>query len=153
MHRYCNGQHREKGIADLGLESNLQCTLIHSIGEIRSVAEKLEGWMRLLGYPWRDIFAATLVLHEAASNAVRHGNRRDPAKWVRISFLVTPAEVLVGVEDQGNGFDLDLAARPFADAGPDRPGGRGLLLMRAYSSWLIFDPPGNRVTMCRRHSN
>ncbi len=152
MHRYGNGKHRGSGTVDLGLEANLQRALVHSLGEVRAVADRLEGWMRLHGYPRKDIFAVMLTLHEAASNAVNHGNRRDPGKGVRISFLVTPAEVLVGVEDQGKGFDLNLVSKEVTEEMRDRPNGRGLLLMRAYSTWMCFDPPGNRVTMCRRRS-
>jgi len=149
MHRYVNGWN---GNVDLGLEANLQRALVHSLAEVKGVAQRLENWMRVHGYPWKDIFAVLLALHEAVSNAVRHGNRRDPAKYVRISFLVSPTEVLVGVEDEGKGFDLELVARTLKDECGDRPCGRGLLLMRAYSTWVSFDPPGNRVTICRRRS-
>jgi serine/threonine-protein kinase RsbW len=152
MHQYGNGNQWKSASVDFGLEANLQRALVHSLVDVRAVAERLEGLMRLHGYPRKDIFAVTLILHEAASNAFYHGNRRDPTKSVRIHFLVTPVEVLLGVEDQGNGFDLDLVANALTDEIHDRPGGRGLLLMRAYSTWLSFDPPGNRVTLCRRRS-
>jgi anti-sigma regulatory factor (Ser/Thr protein kinase) len=153
MHRYVNGNHGAYGRVDLGLEANLQRVLVHSLADVKTVARRLEDWMRLHGYPWKDIFAVLLALHEAASNAVCHGNRRDPAKCVRISFHVTPTEVLVGVEDQGQGFDLDLVARTLKDETHDRPGGRGLFLMQAYCTWVSFDPPGNRVILCRRRSS
>jgi len=152
MHLYGNGNPWKSAIVDLGLEANMQRVLVHSLAEVRTLGERLEGLMRLHGYPWKDIFAVLLTMHEAASNAFYHGNRSDPTKSVRIHFLVNPMEVLVGVEDQGDGFDLDLVAKTLTDEFRARPRGRGLLLMRAYSTWLSFDPPGNRVTLCRRRS-
>jgi serine/threonine-protein kinase RsbW len=152
MHQYGQAKRLESVMIDLGLEGTLQLAQLHSLAEVRCVADRLESWMRVHGYQWKDIFAVKLVLHEAASNAIRHGNRRDPAKCVRIRFLVTPAEVLIGVEDEGQGFDLERVGTNLTDEFQDRPGNRGLILIRAYSTWVTFDPPGNRVTMCRRRS-
>jgi serine/threonine-protein kinase RsbW len=153
MHQYSQSRRLENVLIDLGLEGNLQIVQLQSLSEIRGVADRLESWMRVHGYPWKDIFAVRLVLHEAASNAILHGNRRDPAKWIRIRFLVTPAEVLVGVEDEGLGFEMDWSGKTLTEEFQDRPSGRGLILIQAYSSWVSFDPPGNRVTMCRRRSS
>jgi serine/threonine-protein kinase RsbW len=138
---------------DLELEKNLQRVHVRRPPEMEEVFEKLENWMRIHGYPHRDLFAVVLALQEAAANAFRHGNRSDPGKHVRISFLVKPDEVLVSVEDQGRGFDPELVPDPVANEALDRPGGRGLFLMRAYTTWLSFDPPGNRVTFCRLRSD
>jgi serine/threonine-protein kinase RsbW len=109
--------------------------------------------MSFLNYPHRDFFAVVLALHEAVGNAFRHGNGGDLRKGIRVSFLVNAAEVLVRVEDQGPGFDLARVPDPRDEQRLNVPGGRGLLLMRAYCDWVSFTPPGNRVTFCRRHSD
>jgi len=137
---------------DLELEAHLQRHLVRRPSEMGEVFQKLEDWMRFNGYARRDRFAVVLALSEAAANAFRHGNRCDPSKCMRISFLVTHAEVLVSVEDQGQGFDPEQVPDPLAEGSLDRPGGRGLFLMRAYATWLSFDPPGNRLTFCRLRS-
>jgi serine/threonine-protein kinase RsbW len=152
-HWYGTIKHFHGAAADLGLQENVQLAQVHLPSELGDIFAKLEDRMRVLGYPRRDIFAVKLALHEAATNAFRHGNRGDPDKYVRISFLATPDEVLVGVEDQGRGFDPDRVPDPLDEPILDRPGGRGLLLMRAYTTWMSFDPPGNRVTFCRRRSD
>jgi serine/threonine-protein kinase RsbW len=46
-----------------------------------------------------------LALEEAVVNAVRHGNRCDPSKWVTVLFKVGPECVLAEVHDEGGGFD------------------------------------------------
>jgi serine/threonine-protein kinase RsbW len=153
MHWYGKTRHFIGPVEDLGLGEKVQQAQVHLPSELGGLSARLEDWMRFLGYPRRDIFAVQLVLHEAASNAYRHGNRRDPDKSIRVSYLVAPDEVLVVVEDQGRGFDPDLVPDPLAENIRDRPLGLGLLLMRAYSSWVHFDPPGNRVIFCRRRSD
>jgi serine/threonine-protein kinase RsbW len=152
MHWYEKTKHSPGTAADLGLRENVQRVRVHSPSELGETFARLEDWMRLLGYLRRDIFAVQLTLHEAVTNAFQHGNRGDLAKSIRIRFLVSPDEVLVGVEDEGPGFDPDLVPDPFDEPVLDRPGGRGLLLMRAYTTWVSFEPPGNCVTFCRRRS-
>jgi len=127
-------------LADLSLEEHLQRHEIHVPSEMATVFQRLENWMRLFGYPTVDLFAVKLALHEAVCNALEHGNCGDPARWVRVSYLVSADEVLLGVEDQGPGYN------------PQRVidfHGRGLFLMRAYSTWMTIEAPGNRVLLGR----
>ena len=153
MHWYCKTGHVQCPPIDLSLDKRARRIQIHSPSELRPVLERLEIWMRFLGYPRKDIFAVNLALHEAAINAFRHGNRGDSTKYVHVTFRVDVAEVLVEVQDQGRGFDPDLVPDPLAEEFLVRPGGRGLFLMRVYMSWLAFNPQGNRVTMCRLRSD
>jgi serine/threonine-protein kinase RsbW len=138
---------------ELGLEQNVRRVVLHSSGELRPVIEKLEDWMRVLGYPRRDVFAVALALREAVANAVQHGNRRDPAKKVRLSYVVTPERVMVEVEDEGRGFDPDCVPNPVTEGDAARPHRQwGLFLIRAYMSWVTLTPPGNRITFGRPRS-
>jgi CheY-like chemotaxis protein len=90
-----------------------------------------------------------LAMEEAIVNAVRHGNRDDPARRVRLRWHVNRERALVEVEDEGEGFDPQHLPDPCAPENLERPGGRGVLLMRSYTSWLRYNPRGNRVTLCR----
>jgi serine/threonine-protein kinase RsbW len=103
-------------------------------------------------YPEGDVFAVRLALREAISNAVRHGNRGDPAKAVRIRYHVTPRRVLAEVEDEGPGFDPGQVPDPRASENVERDGGRGLLLMRLYLTWVRHNGRGNCVTLCKCRS-
>jgi serine/threonine-protein kinase RsbW len=153
MHSYGKTNHREVAMVHFRLLNDAQQFQVHAWAEMRPVFESLEAWMRFLGYPRRDLFALTLALHEAATNALRHGNRNDQSKPVRITYVITSAEVLVEVQDQGRGFDPDQVADPLTEGNLDRPGGRGLFLMRAYCSWVSFNAEGNQVTLCKRRSD
>jgi serine/threonine-protein kinase RsbW len=138
---------------DLALDERAQHLRIHTPAELRPFLDQLENRMRVLGYPCSDLFAVKLAVQEATVNAFRHGNAGDPTRSIQLRSLVTAAEVLLEVEDQGPGFDPDRVPDPLAPENLNRPGGRGLFLMRVYMSWVSFNHPGNRVTLARRRSD
>lgn len=152
MYSYLRNLPYRDRTADLVLEPRAKHVQLRSPADLPPLVENLEARMRVLGYPGRDLFAVTLALYEAANNALRHGNRGDPGKCVHLRYLVTAAEVLIEVEDQGPGFDPDRVADPLAEANRNRPGGRGLFLMRAYMTWVSFNRQGNQVTLARQRS-
>jgi serine/threonine-protein kinase RsbW len=153
MYWYGNGQPGQARTVDLAMKENTRHVCITTPAELGPIAAEIAFRMRWLGYSYRDVFAVHLALHEAVVNGFRHGNRSDPHKHVRIDFLVTSQEVLIEVHDEGTGFDHANVPNPLAEEKPDRPGGRGVFLMRMYTSWMSFNESGNRVTLCRRRSN
>jgi serine/threonine-protein kinase RsbW len=152
---YLHGkEHRERlAMIDLGAHESARRVVLRTLAELRPLSEMVENWMRVLGFSRKDVFAVKLALDEAVVNAFRHGNLGDPGKVVRVSFVVTLAEVLVDVEDDGAGFDPNLVPDPLAGENTERMSGRGLFLMRAYMSGVSFNPQGNRVTLWRRRSD
>jgi serine/threonine-protein kinase RsbW len=108
--------------------------------------------MATAGYTEDDVFAVCLGLNEALLNAIQHGNGADPAKRVRVSYHVTAERLLAEVEDEGPGFDPDAVPDPRAPENLERLGGRGLLLMRTYLTWVRYNPQGNGVTLCKCRS-
>jgi serine/threonine-protein kinase RsbW len=58
-----------------------------------------------LGYDEPSLFAVKLALEEAVSNAVRHGNRHHPARFVRVEFSADADAAELAVADEGCGFD------------------------------------------------
>jgi serine/threonine-protein kinase RsbW len=123
-----------------------------STAEVNRVLENVAAAMVAAGYPPRDVFGVRLALEEAIVNAVKHGNRGDPAKEVLVRYHVGEGRVLAEVKDQGSGFDPSQVHDPLAPANLERPSGRGLLLMRSYLSWVRYNRRGNGVTLCKRRS-
>jgi anti-sigma regulatory factor (Ser/Thr protein kinase) len=145
--------HKHWQSRSLGVDSIPKAThwvRFHVMAEFVPIFKKLHRWMSDLAFPQIDRFAVHLVLQEALTNAVRHGHGGDRKKFVGITLIVNPDEVVVEVEDEGRGFNPDLALGAFAAT--DRMRGRGLFLMRAYSSWISFSSRGNRVTFGRRRT-
>ena len=53
-----------------------------------------------------------IALDEAFVNAVKHGNKFDKNKIVRVSAEVSPKEARFTIEDEGEGFDVDSIPDP-----------------------------------------
>ncbi|MGW6916711.1 ATP-binding protein [Kitasatospora sp. NPDC054939] len=88
-----------------------------------------------------------LAVHEAVANAVLHGNRKDPAKRVRLSWEQQDGWLYVTVGDEGAGFE-----RPEpSDEVSLKPSGRGLVMIGhltdGYEIVRRDDPPGTDVVL------
>lgn len=96
-----------------------------------------------------DIFAVHLTLEEAFLNAVKHGNKMDPTKKVKVDYSVDSDKVEICITDEGEGFEPDGVADPRFGSGLFEPGGRGLLLMNSYMDTVKYNERGNSVYMVR----
>jgi serine/threonine-protein kinase RsbW len=96
-----------------------------------------------------DIFAVHLTFEEAFLNAVKHGNKNDPTKKVKIDYSVTPEKVEITITDEGEGFEPESIDDPRFGKGLYEPGGRGLLLMNSYMDIVKYNEEGNSVYMVR----
>lgn len=124
---------------------------LRALSEIPVVVDAVVGELVPRGYFKREILAARIGLEEALVNAVKHGNREDPAKCVRLGYQVTAEELVAEVVDEGPGFCPELLPDPFLPENLHRPCGRGVFLMRAYMTWVHFNTKGNGVTLSKRH--
>jgi len=96
-----------------------------------------------------DLFAVHLTLEEAFLNAVKHGNKMDPTKKVKIDYSVSPEKVEITITDEGAGFEPESVEDPRFGKGLYEPGGRGLLLMNSYMDIVKYNEEGNSVHMVR----
>jgi len=102
------------------------------------------------GYDEESIFAIRISLEEAIVNAIRHGNRLDASKRVRIASTTTPEQVEILVEDEGIGFDRTCVPDPTAAENLCRPSGRGILLIESYMTLVQWDKGGRRMRMVKQ---
>jgi len=123
---------------------------MRSLSEVSAAVNPVIADMVSLGYSRKEVFAARIGLEEAIVNAVKHGNREDPAKVVQIDYQVTTEQLVADVVDEGPGFCPELLPDPFLPDNLIRPCGRGVFLMRAYMTWVCFNTKGNGVTLCKR---
>jgi serine/threonine-protein kinase RsbW len=93
---------------------------------------------------------AELCFDEAITNAMVHGNRRDPSKKLRLSVFADAERWGVLLEDDGEGFDPRALPSPDSEESLMRESGRGILLMNHYLEELTFSERGNRVRMVGR---
>ena len=101
------------------------------------------------GFSKEDIFAVHLALEEAFINAVKHGNKMDPAKKVKIEYSVRSDKIEVSMTDEGDGFDPEAVPDPRSGENLYKPEGRGLFLMKSYMDVVKYNQLGNCVYMVR----
>jgi serine/threonine-protein kinase RsbW len=91
-----------------------------------------------------------VALDEAFVNAVKHGNRFDYEKLVRITAEVSSKEARFTVEDEGEGFDVAQIPDPLDPANLFKTSGRGVLLMYNIMDEVKYNERGNRLELVKR---
>jgi serine/threonine-protein kinase RsbW len=91
-----------------------------------------------------------VALDEAFVNAIKHGNRFDPQKLIRITADVSPAEAKFTIEDEGEGFDINNIPDPLDPENLFKTNGRGVLLIYNIMDEVIYNDRGNRLTMVKK---
>lgn len=94
-----------------------------------------------------DIFGVHLAMEEALVNAIKHGNRMDESKQVKVLCQMWTDRLWIEISDEGPGFDPEEVPDCTADENLEVPSGRGLMLMRSFMSRVEYQGRGNRVVM------
>lgn len=106
--------------------------------------------LRRCGYCNEDAFAIKLTLEESLANAVKHGNKGDPAKHVTIKYAITEEKACFVVRDEGEGFNPESVPDPTQPERLALPNGRGIMLMRAYMDEVYYRNEGREVYFMKR---
>ncbi|MDQ3373468.1 MAG: ATP-binding protein [Acidobacteriota bacterium] len=91
-----------------------------------------------------------VALDEAFVNAVKHGNKFDVAKFVRISAEVSAKEARFTIEDEGEGFDVNGIPDPTDPENLFKASGRGVLIIHNVMDEVRYNERGNRLEMIKR---
>lgn len=86
-----------------------------------------------------------LILSEAVTNAILHGNQEDSKKSVHVTVDVTNDTITASVKDEGSGFDPNQKKDPLKEENLLDIGGRGLLIIREFSDHLEFRENGTII--------
>ena len=71
----------------------------------------------------------------------------DPDKQVHIECRFDEDRVRIVIEDEGEGFDVETVPDPTTDENIDKPGGRGIMLMRSFMNLIEYNEQGNRLVL------
>ena len=91
-----------------------------------------------------------IALDEAFVNAVKHGNKNDPTKILKITAELSPKEASFTVEDEGEGFDIREIPNHCDHENMFRTSGRGVLLIYNIMDEVEYNAQGTRVKMVKR---
>lgn len=90
-----------------------------------------------------------IAVRESMVNAVVHGNKYSSNKRVGLTIEPGTGELVVVVEDEGEGLDLSTLADPLAEENLLKPSGRGLLIIRAFVDEVQIEPRSPHGTSVR----
>jgi serine/threonine-protein kinase RsbW len=95
-----------------------------------------------------DIYGNIMIaVTEAVNNAIKHGNANDKGKNVHLSLALDESMIKFTVKDEGPGFDYQDLPDPTAPENLEKPGGRGIFLMRHLSDEVEFKDKGRIVEL------
>lgn len=95
-----------------------------------------------------DIYGNIMIaVTEAVNNAIKHGNASDKTKNVHLSLSLDESMIRFVVKDEGVGFDYQNLPDPTAPENLEKPGGRGIFLMKHLSDEVDFKEEGRIVEL------
>jgi len=95
-----------------------------------------------------DIYGNIMIsVTESVNNAIKHGNLNETSKNVSISLNLDDHQIVFRIEDEGKGFDFHDLPDPTAPENIEKPGGRGIFLMKHLADEVVFLKEGRVVEL------
>ena len=110
---------------------------------------QLNDFVELLLEPIKNSHSSYLIklgLHEALVNAVKHGNKLDPKKFVRVRRIITPNWCVYQIQDQGNGLEIKKRNYKLPKK-LSSANGRGLYIINECFDDIRWSNKGNRLQL------
>jgi serine/threonine-protein kinase RsbW len=95
-----------------------------------------------------DIYGNIMIaVTEAVNNAIKHGNNSNKSKNVELSLSLQDSMIKFVIKDEGGGFNYEHLPDPTAPENLEKPGGRGIFLMKHLSDEVQFKENGRIVEL------
>jgi anti-sigma regulatory factor (Ser/Thr protein kinase) len=109
--------------------------------------------MDAAAFPDEAIRKMKITLTELLANAIGHGNREDHTKKVTVGHIVDRSASVIGIMDEGEGFDPRTIPDPTLPENLVKDHGRGLYIVQNYVDEMKYNERGNRVMIRKLHQN
>jgi len=101
----------------------------------------------------QQLYGNVLIsVHEAVTNAIFHGNRKNPEK-IYIRSQLQGDCLIISVEDEGNGFDHTNLPDPTKEENIEKPYGRGIYLIANLTDKYEFENNGRKIILRFNYKN
>lgn len=95
-----------------------------------------------------DLYGNIMIaVTEAVNNAIKHGNGGNSAKNVFLSLTLDENLLKFIIKDEGPGFSYENLPDPTAPENLEKPGGRGIFLMKHLADEVEFSENGKTVEL------
>ena len=132
------------------LRENIEFELPSAVSLMHIILEYLMKRVEKLGVCKPEQSNLYIALDEAFVNAVKHGNKFDVRKQVRVIADISGKEARFTIEDEGEGFDVNSIPDPLDPANLFKPSGRGVLFIYNIMDEVKYNERGNRLTMVKK---
>jgi serine/threonine-protein kinase RsbW len=133
-----------------GLHEHIVFELPSALSLMHIVLEYLIKRVEKLGVCKPEQSNLFVALDEAFVNAVKHGNKYDARKLIRITADVSNSEARFTIEDEGEGFDVNTIPNPLEPENLFKTSGRGVLFIYNIMDEVQYNDRGNRLTMVKK---
>ena len=133
-----------------GIRESIEFELPSVISLMHIVLEYLIKRVEKLGVCKPEQSNLFVALDEAFVNAVKHGNKFDSKKMIRIGAEVSGTEARFTIEDEGDGFDVNNIPDPLDPENLFKASGRGVLFIYNIMDEVKYNERGNRLTMVKK---
>jgi anti-sigma regulatory factor (Ser/Thr protein kinase) len=82
--------------------------------------------------PAMSDYELTLIVDEAITNAMEHGNNWDPDKMITVSARIDNKSLYISIEDEGPGFDFRNYKSECVQGNKLADRGRGLMIINHF---------------------
>ncbi len=140
----------DKSYAVKHLREKIEFEFPSTIKLMHSILEYLTKRVEKVGIIDSESSNLFIALDEAFVNAVKHGNKFDANKIVKISAEVSPKEARFTIEDEGEGFNISEIPDPTNPENLFKTSGRGVLIIHNIMDEVSYNESGNRITMVKK---
>jgi serine/threonine-protein kinase RsbW len=102
------------------------------------------------------LFELKVILNEVLINAIKHGNKEDESKYVKVNVgMVKDDLVYIIVEDEGTGYNYDCycinqkAINEKSDICSIMESGRGILIVNSLCDSIRVNARGNKIVLLK----
>ncbi len=132
------------------VHEKIEFELPSAISPMHSILDYLLKRVEKLGGVKPEQSNLFVALDEAFVNAVKHGNKFNTQKLVRITAELSSREATFTVEDEGEGFDVNSIPDPLDPENLFKTSGRGVLFIYNIMDEVKYNERGNRLTMVKK---
>lgn len=132
------------------LHEKIEFELPSAIATMHSVLDYLMKRVEKMGVIDVQKSNLFIALDEAFVNAVKHGNKFDAQKLVKITAEVSTKEAKFTIEDEGEGFNISEIPDPTDPENLFKTSGRGVMFIHNIMDEVKYNERGNRLEMIKR---